>query len=243
MPRRFFNFLVRFLLDLIFPWQCLYCRQEPKNDYPLCESCFRQIPIFDDFICPICQKRLGNNLQHRSCKNKTHLSGLGAVTSYNNLILKEAIHFFKYKQIKNLVFPLSLLMIQFLENSFYFSQLIKNKPLVIPLPLHPRKQKQRGFNQSELLAEKICQKFHLPLENRVLYRQINNPAQAFINDLSKRRQNVADIFSVKNKQRLKNQWVILIDDVYATGSTIEEAARILKLNGAKKIIGLVLARG
>jgi ComF family protein len=257
MPHRFFNFL----LDLLFPWQCLYCQKEVENDYPLCKDCFHQIPIFDDFICPVCQKRLsGINQKHRSCQGKTHLTALGVVSSYDNSILKEVIHHFKYKKIKNLAQPLSLLTIQFLENSFYFSQLPKNNLLIIPLPLHLRKEKQRGFNQSELIAKKVTDYFHFPLRSDILLRVINNPAQVNIKGIEQRKLNVQGIFQIQNKdylfslclrrrgfarnrEVLKNKTIILIDDVYTTGATMEEAAKVLKLNGAKKVIGLVLAKG
>jgi len=247
--------VLNFLLDLLFPWQCLYCQKEVENDYPLCKDCFHQIPLFDDFICPVCQKRLSNNNQkHHSCQGKTHLTALGIVSSYENLILKETIHYFKYKKIKNLVQPLSLLVIQFLENSFYFSQLPKNNLLIIPLPLHLRKEKQRGFNQSELIAEKIAQYFHLSYNQAILVRIMNNPAQVNIKGMEQRKLNVRGIFQVQNKdylfsrfarnrETLKNKIILLIDDVYTTGATMEEAAKILKLNGAKKVIGLVLAKG
>jgi ComF family protein len=240
MPHRFFNFL----LDLIFPWTCLYCHKEVENDYPLCQDCFHQIPIFDDFICPICQRKLTlERTLHQSCRQKTKLEALGIISSYQNPILKETIHYFKYKQIKSLVQPLSLLTIQFLENSFYFSQLNKDQLIVIPLPLHFKKQKQRGFNQSALLAEQVAKHFHLSLETNVLIRIINNPAQVTMQDSKSRQLNAQGIFQVKNQKLLQKKTVLLIDDVYTTGATMEEAAKTLKQNGAKKVIGLVLAKG
>ena len=236
--------LYHFLLDLLFPWRCLYCQKAVENDYPLCESCFQQIPIFDDFLCPVCQKRLsGSDQKHHSCQGKTHFTALGVVSLYENPILKETLHYFKYRQIKSLVQPLSLLMIQFLENSFYFSQLPKNNLLIIPLPLHLKKKKQRGFNQSELIAQKIADYFHFPLCSDILLRIINNPAQVNIKTIEQRKLNVQGIFQVQNKEVLKNKIILLIDDVYTTGATMEEAAKTLKQNGVKKVIGLVLARG
>ncbi|MFA5392529.1 MAG: ComF family protein [Candidatus Paceibacterota bacterium] len=240
MPHRFLNFL----LDLIFPWQCVFCQKEVEADYPLCQYCFQQILIFDDFLCPICQKRLsGINQKHFSCQRKTHLAALGVVSLYENPILKETIHYFKYKQIKSLVQPLSLLTIKFLENSFYFSQLPKNNLLIIPLPLHLRKEKQRGFNQSKLIAKKVAEYFHLPLENQILFRTVNNPAQVTMKNANDRKLNIQGVFQVNNENNLKHKTIILIDDIYTTGATMEEAAKILKENGAKKVIGLVLARG
>jgi len=236
--------VLNFLLDLLFPWQCLYCQKEVENDFPLCQNCFHQIAIFDDFICPVCQKRLSNSKQkHRSCQGKTHLTALGIVSSYENSILKETIHFFKYKQIKNLVQPLSLLTIQFLKNSFYFSQFPKNNLLIIPLPLHLRKKKQRGFNQSELIAKKVADYFHLPICSDILLRIINNPAQVSMKNANDRKLNIQGVFQIKNGDNLKHKTIILVDDVYTTGATMEEAAKILKQAKVKQVIGLVLAKG
>jgi len=240
MPHRFFNFL----LDLIFPWTCLYCHKEVENDYPLCKDCFHQIPIFDDFICPVCQRKLtSDRTLHQYCRQKTKLEALGVVSSYQNNILKETIHNFKYKKIKSLVQPLSLLVIQFLENSFYFSQLSKNNLLIIPLPLHLRKKRQRGFNQSELIAKEIANYFYLPCETDILLRVVNNSPQVSLENSDLRKENVKDIFRANKSKTIRNKTILLIDDIYTTGATMEEAAKTLKQNGVKKVIGLVLARG
>lgn len=243
IPHRFFIFF-NFLLDLLFPWQCLYCQKEVENNYPLCQNCFQKIPIFNDFLCPVCQKQLASNsLSCRSCHSKTPLTALGAASSYHNNILKETLHYFKYKKIISLAEPLSALMITFLEQSSFFSTLPKDKLLIIPIPLHFKKERQRGFNQATLLAQSIANHFHLPLSNNCLIRIINNPPQAFITIATKRKENIQGVFQIQNKEIIKNKIILLIDDVYTTGATMGEAAKLLKQNGAKKIIGLVLAKG
>jgi len=236
--------VLNFLLDLLFPWQCLYCQKEVENDYPLCESCFQQIPIFDDFICPICQRKLtSDRTLHQYCRQKTKLEALGVVSSYQNNILKETIHNFKYNKITSLSQPLSLLMIKFLEQSYFFSQLPKDNLLIIPLPLHLKKKRQRGFNQSELIAKEIANYFYLPCETDILLRVVNNSPQVSLENSDLRKENVKDIFKVNNQESIRNKTIILLDDVYTTGATMEEAAKTLKQNNAKKVIGLVLAKG
>ena len=239
LPRRFFNFL----LDLLFPWQCLYCHRETANNYPLCSDCFNQISIFDDFICPICQKLMTPNATHQSCRQKTKLDALGCINSYHHDILRETIHYFKYNKIISLSQPLSMLMIKFLEESLFFSQLPKDNILLIPLALHLKKKKQRGFNQSELLAKEIANHFKLEYNSHLLTRIKNNPPQVNIKNSEQRKLNVSGIFRIKDRQNLSRKIIILIDDVYTTGATMNEAAKILKKAGAKKVIGLVLAKG
>ena len=239
MPHRFLNFL----LDLFFPWTCLSCHQEVTNDYPLCDNCLKQIPIVTDFICPVCQRLIIPDKKHYSCLKHTKLDALGNVNFYHNSILRETIHWFKYHQIISLRKPLSFLMIKFLKQSYYFSQVPKNNLIIIPLPLHPKKKKQRGFNQSELMAQDVAHYFQLPYNDHLLIRVKNNLPQVNINDYEQRQLNAINIFEVLNNQELKNKIVLLIDDVYTTGATMQEAAKILKQNGAKKVIGLVLAKG
>jgi ComF family protein len=251
LPRRFFNFLLllwNIFLDTIFPWYCCFCKKE-TNHYPLCQDCQKNIPINYSFICPICQKRISDFSKYCCSKNNS-ICALGIASFYENPILKEAIHLFKYQSVSSLEKPLANLMVKFLEETSFISLLEKAKIdktnlLLIPIPLHQKKQNERGFNQSELLAKNISLHFALNLENKILFRIKNNPSQAKIRDFAERKANVKDIFQIPTNKTdlLKNKWVILVDDVYTSGMTMQEAAKILKEHGAKKIIGLVLAKG
>jgi len=238
MPRRF----LKLFLDIFFPWQCLYCKKETHLPYPLCKKCQVSIPIISSFICPICEKKL-RNFPKPYCFCKTNLTALGIVSFYQNPILKRTIHFFKYQSVISLQKPLSDLMIKFLEKTDFFSKINKKNIIVIAIPLHKRKRNHRGFNQSELLAKSISNHFSLNYNFRILFRIKNNPPQAKINNLSDRKKNSKNIFQTSNSNLIKNKWIILIDDVYTSGATMQEAARVLKKSGAKKVMGLVLARG
>ncbi|HPP65003.1 MAG TPA: ComF family protein [Candidatus Paceibacterota bacterium] len=246
MPHRFFISLYKNLLDTLFPWQCLNCHQETKNDWPLCDDCLKQINLNSEFVCPYCFKQITDwRKLHSFCRKKSYLSALGAVSSYQNNVLKETIHYFKYQKIINLINPLSCLLKEFLLDSFFFQNLVKDKKeeiLVVPLPLHSKKKKERGFNQSELLALKISQFFNLNYNDKVLIRKINNPPQFSLKEINLRKENVKNIFEIQNKQLIQNKIVLLVDDVYTTGATLNEAAKTLKQNDAKKVIGVVLAK-
>lgn len=136
-------------------------------------------------------------------------------------------------------------MIRFLKETNFFSEIDKKNILLIPIPLHKRKKRQRGFNQSELLAEAVASHFSLSYNPKILLKIKNNLPQAKINNFSNRKKNSENIFQISNfnLNLIKNKWIILIDDVYTSGATMQEAAKILKKNGAKKIIGLVIAKG
>ena len=247
MPHRFFIYLYNLVLDTLFPWQCLNCKTEVLNDYPLCETCLRKINCNNEFVCPVCLKQIPDlKIKHSYCKKFTFLDALGVVANYHQPILKETIHYFKYKKIKNLEKPLAFLLIEFLKNSLLFNEILKNykeKILVIPLPLHSKKKEERGFNQSALLALKISQFFNLEYREDILKRTKNTAPQAQIEDKIERMKNVCDAFEVVKNEFLKNKIIILVDDVYTTGATLNEASKVLKQNGAKKVIGVVLAKG
>lgn len=248
---RFFiklKLLYHILLDIIFPWTCIICHQETDNPYPLCNSCFKQININYEFICPYCHRIITKPHQHYYKNKKLFINALGAASTYHNVILKRTIHAFKYKNLLTLSSPLSQLMIDFLQQSTFFSLLLKDNRvdmIVIPIPLNYRKKLKRGFNQAELIAKNISTYFCLSYNDQILVRVRNNIPQVNYNAIEKRFLNVRNIFAVtKNAKSLINKKIILlIDDVYTTGATLNEAARILKENGAKNIIGIVLAKG
>jgi len=235
---------LKLFLDTFFPWKCISCKKEVRLSYPLCKKCKRGIPINHYFICPVCNKRI-TNFSKRSCFCKTYINALGIVSFYQNSIIRKTIHFFKYQQIISLQKPLSDLMIKFLRETSLFSEIDKKNILLIPIPLHKRKRRKRGFNQSELLTKNIAISLSLNFHSAILLRIKNNSPQAKINNFIKREKNVKNIFQISksNLKIIKDKWIILIDDVYTSGATMQEAAKTLKKHGAKKVIGLALARG
>lgn len=240
MPHHFFILAYNSFLDTLFPWECAFCQKESEFNYPLCQRCLLKIQLFNQFICPVCQKRLFN--PNKTC-HSSPLKALGVVGFYEDEILKEVIHTFKYKKIKNLVFPLASLIIFFLKNNSYFLNLPKENLVIIPIPLHKKRKQLRGFNQAEILALEVSNYFSIKLINNVLIRIKNRPAQAEIKNLNQREKNIKGVFEIKDLKKIKNKTILLIDDVYTTGATLNEAAKILKQNGAKNVIGLVLAKG
>jgi len=250
MPHRFFIILKSFyqnFLDLLFPWQCVFCQKESDNPYPLCSNCLKQIIINQDFICPYCGQLIIKPHYHNYRNKNLHLRALGVATSYQNPIVKNTIHSFKYQNLISLSLPLANLIIEFLEQSLFFKNLLSNskdKLLIIPIPLHYFKKIKRGYNQVELLAEKVSCHFNIPYNTKIIKRIKNNPPQ--VNFSAKERYlNTKNIFEInKNNISLINQKIILLmDDVYTTGATLNEAAKILKQNGAREVIGIVVAKG
>ncbi|MGB9763417.1 MAG: ComF family protein [Minisyncoccia bacterium] len=249
MLHRFFIYLKLLyhnFLDLLFPWQCIFCKKESDNPYPLCINCYQKISLNQEFICPYCNKIITKSHHHDFKKKNLFIHILGIATSYQNPIVKNTIHAFKYNNLISLSLPLSKLMIEFLKQSLYFQNLLsqqKQNLIIISVPLNYFKKLKRGYNQVELLAKQISLAFQIPYYDKILIRIKNNLPQ--VNCSYKERfLNVKDIFQINQNfvPLIKNKTILLIDDVYTTGATLNEAAKILKQNGAQRIIGLVLAK-
>lgn len=112
--------------------------------------------------------------------------------------------------------------------------------MVIPVPLHPRRKKERGFNQAEILAEEISLAKGIPLASQVMVKEKENLPQAWLEGKA-RRENVKGVYKIKQEFPIKGKVILLVDDVFTTGSTIEECSSLLKKAGAKEVRALTMA--
>jgi ComF family protein len=214
--------LKNFLLDIVFPRFCLVCQKEGTY---LCQDCRSTLEILSSH-----KKYYGKNI-----------SDLYFALPYQNFLIRNLIKKFKYEPfVKELGKALSSLIIDHLN-------LLDNKPdflnfLLIPVPLEKRKLKWRGFNQAEEIGKELAAFLKTPLIPDVLIKTKETPAQVELSD-EERKENVKNAFLCKNPEKIKGKKILLVDDVFTTGSTMEECARILKEAGAEKIIGVAVARG
>jgi len=179
------------------------------------------------------------------------LAGILVAADWENLLLRQIVYEYKYRFIKELALPLSSLITDFL-NLHGIDKLFNcpaDQLVIIPVPLHKRRLSWRGFNQSELLAKLVVQKFNLPLASDVLLRHRYSLPQMGITDKNQRRKNITNSFTLSTKLTVeqqfffKNKTIILIDDISTTAATLEECAKTLKALKPKEIWGLVIARG
>ena len=212
-----------FFSNLIYPQECLICGKLNSNT-----------------ICNKCENKINQELKY------TYLKKIR-----NEYYFENQIYLFEYKDyIRRLIIDY-----KFKDKSYLyklFSEIIiknekicsifKSYDIIIPVPIHYKRKKERGYNQSDLIARDIANKIkNIKLENKVVIKKINNKKQS---DLTKieRINNVKNVYEIINKERIKNKKIILIDDIYTTGNTVNEVSKLLKKNGAKKILVLTIAR-
>ena len=233
------------ILDILFPIQCLGCKTAHTW---LCDTCLLSIPVHSSHLCPQCKQ---SNTPYGqvcfSCIKTSSLDGILVASSYKQPLLAKAIHHFKYRFIPNLHIPLSKLLLHSIQHTE-----IPLPDMICPVPLHPLRLRWRGFNQSELLAQELSSALtpHLfiPIIHQLIRHRFTAP-QMSIRDARERNLNLQDAFAWERPHEknavstsLANTYIWLVDDVATTGATLNECARILKQNGAKKVFGIVLAR-
>lgn len=205
--------LIHTFLNFLFPQKCVGCGKENEI---LCNECLTKIDYPD-----------GAPRQY-----------IFAAAAYHDAYVKKTIWLLKYRGVKLLAKPMAeLITRRIFKNNVRYKNYI-----IIPIPLSKKRLRERGFNQSELIAKHIAAKMSIMIKTDVLYKKIHTESQVSIKDRAKRLNNIKGSFAVKNREAVKNKNIILIDDVCTTGATISEARKVLREAGAKKIIGAVAAR-
>lgn len=225
----------QWLLDLLFPFTCVGCESEGA---PICDSC-RSGLVFTSPQCPVCGRRDLTGLVCAHCAEKTGLRRFFAPFSYRIPLVRNVIHTYKYEGVRTLAPFIAEEMTGFLTT---YGIAMPGQALLIPIPLHPARKRERGFNQSALLAEELALRFDLKV-CYALRRSRNTPAQVDMTDTAQRRENVRGAFGVPDPEYVRGKTVILVDDVSTSGATLTEAATALRSAGVRTVWAMVFARG
>lgn len=222
------------VLDLVYPPHCLVCAGD-GSDY-LCAECAEKIIFVEAPYCRKCGLPC-ESFYCGLCREREFVFECACSAGLFEGVLREAIHALKYDLRIAMAEPLGELM----ARSFPDTRLGAKVDLVIPVPIHHKRMVERGFNQSAELARIFCKRVSLPLQSGVLYKSRETRHQVDLpHDL--RAINVAGAFSVRRADAITGRKVLLIDDVFTTGSTLNEAARTLRSAGAGAVYGYTLAR-
>jgi len=210
-----------FILDFLFPRQCLFCKKEGSH------------------CCPDCLSVISITAHPSPLRASSNLSGLFCAASFEDRFVQQLIHAFKYEPfIRNLAKPLALLIVSHIA---LLNNPISPPDVICPVPLHKKRLKWRGYNHAEELAKQLGYAFSVPVAPNMLARVKHTNPQVNLNR-KQRLKNMKGAFEVKNQELLQGKTILLVDDVFTTGATMEECARVLKKAGVKKVFGAVVAR-
>lgn len=227
-------------LDLLFPIRCTGCGRESLH---LCSFCRAAVPrvLPGCIVCARLAPRRDRIPAGRTCEPCQRASSIYAFLSpyrYDTPEIRELIHNLKYQRVRSIADILGELLADFLK-----SQGVKflEDTILLPLPLYPGRERVRGFNQSALIAAVLGIRIGIPVRESVLVKVRKSRPQIELSG-GERRRNVAGSFAVRKREAIQERSVILLDDVKTTGATLEEAARVLKESGVKKVWAITVAR-
>ena len=224
--------LIELAVESFFPRRCVGCG---KIGSFLCPQCLGKLPRLLPPLCPHCGRSQASGIVCPSCrKRQTEIDGIRSPFRFDDVIRK-AIHQLKYRNLKAISPCLAELLAEYLA-----SNPLPGEALVC-VPLHPRRLKERGYNQSGLLAKELGKRIDLPVIEDCIIRVKQAQPQVRALDVEERRRNVADAFLCRD-EKVSGKQIILIDDVCTSGATLESCAAALKNKGAASVWGLTLAR-
>lgn len=225
------------LLDILFPPVCLHCgknlRAEEKS-VRICGSCISKISVHTTLFCARCRARLPEN--RKICHKDTPYM-LAAAVNYDGPV-KDLVHQLKYRRWTSLSEIIRPILVSYLKNI----RLPDGDCIIVPIPLHPERRRKRGFNQAELIGSIISETLGIPMRTDLLDRVKKTKAQAELKDYKERASNTAGAFEAMPDKFPADKNIILVDDVYTSGATMDDACRALAMTGAKKITAFVLAK-
>lgn len=217
MALDFHRKLIRLILDILFPIRCINCGLYGQSH--LCPKCMDLLCIYNVRVTDI-----------------PYLDTLISILQYKDPLVAKAIKMAKYKSLPDLAENMAIKIYHAINPEFFRGSIL------VPIPLFKDKEKRRGFNQAELLANHLGKILNIEV-SLCLVRARDTKPQSEIENPTDRFSNISEAFYVLDPTSIYKERVILVDDVSTSGSTLSECARILKESGVKKVDAVVFARG
>ncbi len=228
------------ILDLLYPGRCPVCdRILAYRETLVCPDCIGKLAYIKEPKCMKCGKQMMDNETEycAGCRDKRRYFRKGFSVFLYNDVMKKSIYRFKYANRR--------------EYSRFYAETVCRclgkeirefcADAIIPVPLHPKRFRKRGYNQAGLIASEIGRRMNIPVREEILIRERNTKALKLMT-LTERENNLKKAFKmVKNDVKLNT--VIIVDDILTTGSTINEISRVLRENGIKNVYFVALASG
>lgn len=237
------------VVDWLYPPRCRACGGRifgRDSDY-FCAPCWERVQRVAHPLCALCGRPFpdasGDDHTCGPCLQRTpYFIGARAWACYpreeiEEHPLRQVVQKFKYGRRVSLGKPLGRLL------AYGCQEFLSACPadLIVPVPLHPKRLRWRGFNQSVLLARQVSHIYNIKLDSFALRRLRETPPQTQLNE-DERRRNMRGAFAIDPERPITGKTILLVDDVYTSGATVNECSRTLKKHGAKAVYVLTLAR-
>jgi ComF family protein len=232
---------LRALVSLFYPPLCVVCSADVAAGKYLCAECEEKAPRIKPPFCEKCSEQFAGAITGNfTCANCAHrrLYFDAAVSSYRSRgIVRKLVHQFKYGRQFHLRHPLA----DWLGETIHDPRLRDRRfDILLPVPLHPARERERGFNQAQLLADLLSARISVPVRPALERIRYTTTQTAF--DRAERMENLRDAFRLRKKIGVRGLQVLLVDDILTTGSTLSECARILREAGARSVYAVTAAR-
>ncbi|MFV0465927.1 MAG: double zinc ribbon domain-containing protein [Lachnospiraceae bacterium] len=228
-----------FFTDILLPRRCPICGQIPSGADRICPDCLKKIRIAVEPVCTNCGKPI-EKVQDEicyDCGRTRHLFRQGKAYCLHTGVIRDSMYQIKYANKREYMQVFAKEWYDL--NCEWISR--KQIQMIIPIPLHRKKRRQRGYNQAKVMADELGKYLDIPVEHKLLYRCRQTRPQKDLND-TMRRQNLKNAFqTVSSPIRLKN--ILLVDDIYTTGSTIDAAVSALLEAGVENVYFAVISIG
>ncbi len=224
--------IINIILSFIFPPRCALCG---KIKYSLinkiCEKCLKDLPLtYSKPAFPMGEKHDG--------RNKVYFYSVISPFYYIDCVRTGILGLKFYGRRETASFLGAYMADSILNNAFY-----KDIDLILSVPASRQRQNKRGYNQCYLIAKEIAKILNIELHKNILIRKKNASPQSLAKNKNERKRNVLNAFEVLNSQAIEGKNILLVDDVVTTGATLNECAKILKKNGANKVLCVTAAKG
>lgn len=231
-----FNSFLRFTKDVLFPIFCFACGKEGEW---LCRLCIQNVHTDGVWACPLCHADTIGGVPCASCSQKSAIARHCAIAPYReDDPVGRLIRAYKYDYAEEAFLVFGQMIDRFVAAR---RDMFSSYSAITPVPLHPRRFAERGFNQAEAIAQRLSSLLSMPVIPCL--RRIRYTKQQATLSKKDRRDNVKGAFAVRALSSGLPERVLLVDDVFTTGSTMQECARILIHAGARDVAGFTIARG
>ena len=227
--------MLRSLITFLYPAQCRHCGEnlDPADGHYICKSCWQEADLIDRPYCEICGYPVSQTVAMPDrisscveCPEDPHFRKARSAAVHDSAV-GEAVRLLKYQGKAVMAKPLADLMINALPVFFG----MEDYDCIVPVPLHKKKRRERGYNQMELIGKDLSSALGVPLETRSLIKVKHTESQVRMSTSAERAANVRGAFDVADSSRITGKKILLIDDVFTTGATADESAKTLAKKG------------